>query len=80
MTGHWSTTLIWPKQRFIAGVSGEQFALPGLSEADDGPLFLPEVPYLRWIASTGEGLPAAIRDLEAIRADAAQVDEAILEQ
>lgn len=55
-------------------------ALPGLSEAGAGPLFLPEVPYLRWIASTGEGLPAAIRDLEAIRADAAQVDEAILEQ
>ena len=55
-------------------------ALPGVATAGTGPLFLPEAPYLRWIASTGEGLPASVRDLEAIRGDASKVGEGILEQ
>ena len=55
-------------------------ALPGIGDARPGSLFLPQVPYLRWVASTGEGLPAGIRDLEGIRADAGTVGEEILEQ
>jgi acyl-CoA synthetase (AMP-forming)/AMP-acid ligase II len=55
-------------------------ALPDLAGAGAAPLFLPQVPYLRWLASTGEGLPAAFVDLEAIRADSARVGETILRE
>lgn len=39
-------------------------ALPALADAGEGPLALPEVPYLRWIISSGDRLPAAIHPFE----------------
>ncbi|MCW1402116.1 acyl--CoA ligase [Novosphingobium sp. MW5] len=53
-------------------------ALPALGDPGSGPLALPEVPYLRWVASTGEGLPARTIDLAAITGDAAAVNEDVL--
>ena len=38
-------------------------ALPDLREGQDADLRLAAAPYLRWIASTGDGLPPAIHDL-----------------
>lgn len=53
-------------------------ALPGLREGGGPELRLAQAPYLRWIASSGEGLPASIRDLGDIIADAASVDDSLL--
>jgi acyl-coenzyme A synthetase/AMP-(fatty) acid ligase len=39
-------------------------ALPGVRSAASGELMLPEVPYLRWIASSGDDLPPGIRPME----------------
>ncbi|MCB2049042.1 MAG: acyl--CoA ligase [Novosphingobium sp.] len=53
-------------------------ALPGLTEAGEGPLFLPQAPYLRWVISTGDNLPAAVLQLGDIVAGGDVVDESIL--
>lgn len=39
-----------------------------------------QTPFLRWIASTGEGLPASVSDISAITAAAASVSEEILRE
>lgn len=52
-------------------------ALPGLREG--GPdVRLPEAPYLRWVASSGDGLPASIGTLDDLLAGAVSVSEAML--
>lgn len=54
-------------------------ALPDLREC--GPdLRLAKAPYLRWIVSTGDALPASIGNFDAIAADAASVGEDILRE
>jgi acyl-CoA synthetase (AMP-forming)/AMP-acid ligase II len=55
-------------------------ALPGLAEASTAPLFLTDAPFLRWVVSTGEGLPPAVLQLDEIVAGADTVDEAILRE
>lgn len=52
-------------------------AMPALRGS--GPdLRLPEAPYLRWIVSSGEGLPASIRGLDYLSGAAATVSEELL--
>jgi acyl-CoA synthetase (AMP-forming)/AMP-acid ligase II len=53
-------------------------ALPDLKEGADPDLRLSRTPFLRWIASTGEGLPPTVRDMSWIAEGAARVDEAFL--
>jgi acyl-CoA synthetase (AMP-forming)/AMP-acid ligase II len=55
-------------------------ALPELREGTSADLRLNQTPYLRWIASTGEGLPASIRDFSWITAEAGTVSEALLDE
>lgn len=54
-------------------------ALPGLRESSPD-LRLPQTPYLRWIASTGEDMPPAFRSLDDIRQAAASVGEELLRE
>ncbi|MFM6932461.1 MAG: class I adenylate-forming enzyme family protein [Novosphingobium sp.] len=70
------------QRRFMGYDYAERLAeaLPGLGEAGSGPLALPEVPFLRWVASTGQGLPARMIDLAAITGDAGMVGEDVLLQ
>ncbi len=53
-------------------------ALPGLADTGPGPLFLPRTPYLRWVYSTGGGLPASVNQFGDIFADGDKVAEEIL--
>ncbi|MBV1918824.1 MAG: acyl--CoA ligase [Sphingomonadaceae bacterium] len=53
-------------------------ALPGVAKSAGQQLFLPQAPFLRWIVSTGEGLPASIGNLDDIYADGAAVSEDML--
>lgn len=54
-------------------------ALPELR--DCGPdLRLAKAPYLRWIVSSGAGLPASVGDIDQIRDAAVSVDEALLRE
>lgn len=54
-------------------------ALPELRES--GPaLRLARTPYLRWLASTGEGLPASFGSLDALIAEGASVSEDFLRE
>lgn len=53
-------------------------ALPALGDPGSGPLALAEVPFLRWVASTGDGLPARMIDQSAITGDAIMVSEDVL--
>jgi acyl-CoA synthetase (AMP-forming)/AMP-acid ligase II len=55
-------------------------ALPGLASASSRTVFLEQVPFLRQVVSTGEGLPASVEALDAIIADAHRVSEAVLAQ
>jgi len=55
-------------------------ALPGLRESDSQDLRIPQTPYLRWIASTGDDLPPSFRDLAAITAAAVTVSEELLRE
>ncbi len=43
-------------------------------------LRIARTPFLRWIVSSGEGLPASIRDMDWLTDAAASIDEALLEQ
>lgn len=52
-------------------------ALPGLRNGKRD-VRVPEAPYLRWVASQGEGLPPAFHTLDDLFAGAATVDEAML--
>ena len=53
-------------------------ALPELAVAKDPALRLPQVPFLRWVVSSGWSLPAALHDVEWLTASAASVSEALL--
>jgi len=55
-------------------------ALPGLRQPPGPGLRLREVPFLRWIASTGESLPAGVEDFDTLLAGAQGVDEELLRQ
>lgn len=55
-------------------------AVPELVEAESPDLRLSAVPYLRWVASTGEWLPPAIRDLSWVTAAAGDVGDDLLTQ
>jgi len=53
-------------------------ALPELASGDSAELRIAKVPFLRWIVSFGEGLPASFRGLDYITAAAAGVSEELL--
>lgn len=53
-------------------------ALPELAEAGGPELRIPEVPYLRWVVSTGESLPVAVHAVDWLTAAAASVSEDLL--
>ena len=53
-------------------------ALPELRGASEGALRLLQAPYLRWVVSTGEGLPAAIHGLEFLTDAARSVGDDLL--
>ncbi len=55
-------------------------ALPELAGQSEGEVFLPQVPYLRWVVSTGEDLPAAVHTLDGLKAGGEQVSEDLLLQ
>lgn len=55
-------------------------ALPDLRDGATPDLRLARTPYLRWIVSTGEGLPATIQDIGLLTAAATTVSEALLEE
>lgn len=55
-------------------------ALPALRDSTAGNLRLAEVPYLRCIVSTGQGLPAAVQDVSYLTDAAASISEALLEE
>ncbi len=54
-------------------------ALPGLRDGSGPELRLDEVPYLRWIASSGSDLPATFRSMTWLQEAAATVSESLLE-
>lgn len=53
-------------------------ALPGLREGSSPDLRLPEVPFLRWVVSSGEGLPSGILDQSWLTDAASDVSDAML--
>lgn len=53
-------------------------ALPGLRQGTSPDLRLPEVPFLRWVVSSGEGLPAGILDQSWLTEAGASVSDAML--
>jgi acyl-coenzyme A synthetase/AMP-(fatty) acid ligase len=55
-------------------------ALPELAEAAGPDLRLAKTPYLRWIASTGEGLPPGVRDLGELTGAADTISEDLLRE
>lgn len=55
-------------------------ALPELIETDDPELRIARTPYLRWVASTGDGLPPTIHDLSWITDVAPAVSEDLLRE
>jgi acyl-CoA synthetase (AMP-forming)/AMP-acid ligase II len=55
-------------------------ALPALRSGEGGELRLAAAPYLRWVVSTGEGLPPAFRDIAQVYAAADGVGEDLLRE
>lgn len=55
-------------------------ALPELRELEDPELRLSRTPFLRWIVSTGEGLPPAVRAMSYLTERAGTVSEALLSE
>jgi acyl-CoA synthetase (AMP-forming)/AMP-acid ligase II len=55
-------------------------ALPELREHDGPDLRIAKTPYLRWVVSTGEDLPASVRDMSYITDQAHTVSEDLLAQ
>ncbi len=53
-------------------------ALPGVRQSSAAELMLTEVPYLRWVASSGEGLPGAVRPMDWLTQAADNVSEDLL--
>ncbi len=54
-------------------------ALPELAGAGEGPLYLSTAPYLRWIVSSGEGLPHPVKDMSFLTDAGASVADGVLE-
>jgi acyl-CoA synthetase (AMP-forming)/AMP-acid ligase II len=54
-------------------------AMPALRDGSGPELRLPEAPYLRWIVSTGEGLPATIQGMDFLTGAAATVSDELLQ-
>lgn len=55
-------------------------ALPALARLESPDLRLPEVPYLRWIVSSGDSLPPAFRTMDWLLSGAETVGEDLLQQ
>ena len=55
-------------------------ALPALREGSSAELRLPQVPYLRWIVSSGASLPGSIRDVSSLAAASRTVSDELLRQ
>ncbi len=55
-------------------------ALPALARLESPDLRLPEVPYLRWIVSSGASLPPAFRTMDWLLSGAETVGEDLLQQ
>ncbi len=55
-------------------------ALPALREGSSAELRLPQVPYLRWIVSSGSSLPGSIRDVSSLTAASKTVSDELLRQ
>ncbi|MCJ2178826.1 class I adenylate-forming enzyme family protein [Novosphingobium album (ex Hu et al. 2023)] len=55
-------------------------ALPELEGQESGSLRLARAPYLRWIVSTGEGLPSCVAPMEFLTDAAASVGEDLLRE
>jgi acyl-CoA synthetase (AMP-forming)/AMP-acid ligase II len=55
-------------------------ALPALREAANTEVRLTQVPYLRWIVSTGDCLPRSIRDISSLTAASPTVSDELLRQ
>ena len=53
-------------------------AIPQLRDAAEAELYLEELPYLRWIVASGEGLPASMHDRRWLVDHADRVSEAML--
>lgn len=53
-------------------------ALPELAEAGAGPLYLAAAPYLRWIVSSGEGLPHPVKPMSFLVEAAGAVGDDLL--
>ena len=68
------------QRRFLGSDYVERLceALPELRTAEGDALRLAKVPYLRWIVSTGEGLPPALRDLSFLTDAAASTSDDFL--
>ncbi len=54
-------------------------ALPALATCENPDLRLPDVPFLRWIVTTGGNLPASVRDQQWLDELAASVDDSLLD-
>jgi acyl-CoA synthetase (AMP-forming)/AMP-acid ligase II len=55
-------------------------ALPELRENDSAELRIPRTPFLRWVVSTGDGLPRSIHDLSFVTDAAKGVSEELLRE
>lgn len=68
------------EREFLSHDFVERFceALPELRKAPSPDLRIAAVPYLRWIVSSGAGLPAAISDVASLYAAAGEVDAELL--
>ena len=53
-------------------------ALPDLVSAEAGRIVLEQVPYLRWVVSTGDDLPPAVETMESLLAGAPKVSDGVL--
>jgi acyl-CoA synthetase (AMP-forming)/AMP-acid ligase II len=53
-------------------------ALPDLGATADATLRVKAAPYLRWIVSSGDGLPPSMIDLASFAAEAAMIDDSLL--
>jgi acyl-CoA synthetase (AMP-forming)/AMP-acid ligase II len=70
------------QRRFLGNDYVERLceAMPDLYAADIGALRLAKAPYLRWVASTGEDLPAAVRDMTLLADAATSVSDDFLRE
>ncbi len=53
-------------------------AVPAVGEAVSPALYLPELPYLRWVISSGDALPAAIQSIDTLEKEGQIIPDALL--